>query len=75
MGKWSINLYSPQAEEIFKKINVDGIEVFSHQRGFIRYRLMRASADVIVAVAEWESRELGLVGAQNYRKWLKETGI
>ena len=75
MGKWSINLYSPQAEEIFRKINVDGVKVFSQQPGFISYRLMRASADVSVAVAEWESRELGEVGAENYRKWLREAGI
>ena len=36
---------------------------------------MRASADVTVAVAEWASEELGKVGAENYRKWLRESGI
>jgi hypothetical protein len=75
VGKWSINLYSPQAEEIFMKINVNGVKVFKQQLGFISYRLMRASADVSVAVAEWESRELGEAGAKDYRKWLRKENI
>ncbi len=36
---------------------------------------MRASADATVAVAEWESKELGIVGAENYRKWMRAEGI
>jgi hypothetical protein len=75
VGKWSIDLYSLEAEEIFRKINIDGVNVFRQQPGFISYRLMRASANVSVAVAEWESRELGEVGAENYRKWLRAEGI
>ena len=36
---------------------------------------MRASAEVTVAVAEWQSEKLGKVGAENYRNWLRESGI
>jgi hypothetical protein len=75
IGKWSIDLYSPEAEEIFKKINDQGVKVFQKQPGFMSYRLMRASSDVTVAVAEWKSEELGKVGAENYRRWLRESGI
>jgi hypothetical protein len=75
VGKWQIDLYSPEAEEIFQRISTEGVEVFRRQPGFINYRLMRASADVTVAVAEWASEELGKVGAENYRKWLRESGI
>jgi hypothetical protein len=49
--------------------------VFRQQPGFISYRLMRASPDVTMAVAEWESEELGKIGAENYRNWLREKGI
>jgi hypothetical protein len=75
IGKWRINLYSAEAEEIFKKIGDEGAKVFQKQPGFISYRLMRASSDVTVAVAEWKSEELGKVGAENYRKWLRDSGI
>ncbi len=67
IGKWIIDLYSREAEEIFKKINDDGVPVFRKQPGFISYRLMRASPDVTVAVAEWISEELGNAGAENHR--------
>jgi hypothetical protein len=36
---------------------------------------MRADAHTTIAVAEWESEELGTVGAQNFRAWLSESGI
>jgi hypothetical protein len=75
IGKWNIDLYSLEAEEIFKKINGEGVKVFREQPGFMGYRFMRASADVTVAVAEWESEELGKLGAENYRRWLRESGI
>ena len=75
IGKWSIDLYSREAEEIFKKINDEGVTVFRKQPGFISYRLMRASSDVTVAVAEWKSEELGKAGAKNYRRWLSKSGI
>ncbi len=51
VGKWNINLYSFEAEEIFRKINVDSVKVFRHQPSFISYRLMRASVDMSVPVA------------------------
>ena len=75
IGKWSIDLYSQEAEEIFKKINDEGVTLFRKQPGFISYRLMRARSDVTVAVAEWKSEELGKVGAENYRRWMRESGI
>ena len=75
IGKWSIDLYSREAEEIFNKINDEGVAVFRKQPGFMNYRLMRASSDVTVAVAEWKTEELGKVGAENYRRWLRESGI
>jgi hypothetical protein len=75
IGKWSIDLNSPEAEAIFEKINNEGVKVFQKQAGFISYRLMRASAQVTVAIAEWQSEELGKVGAENYRNWLRESGI
>ena len=75
IGKWSIDLYSREAEEIFRKINDEGVAVFRKQPGFISYRLMRASSDVTVAVAEWKSEELGKAGAKNYRRWLSKSGI
>ena len=75
IGKWSIDLDSPEAEAIFEKINNEGVKVFQKQAGFISYRLMRASAQVTVAIAEWQSEELGKVGAENYRNWLRESGI
>ena len=75
IGKWNIDLYSQEAEEIFKKINDEGVAVFRKQPGFISYRLIRASSEVTAAVAEWKSEELGKVGAENYRRWLRESGI
>ena len=75
IAKWSIDLHSLEAKAIFRTINNEGVRVFRQQSGFISYRLMRAGNDVTVAVAEWESEELGKIGAENYRKWLKESGI
>ena len=75
IGKWSIDLSSPEAEKVFERINNKGVKVFQKQAGFKSYRLMRASAVVTVAVAEWQSEELGKVGAENYRNWLRESGI
>jgi heme-degrading monooxygenase HmoA len=70
-----MNVFSREAEEIFKMIDNEGVEVFHKQPGFLSYRLMRAGSDLTIAVAEWESEELGKVGAENYRKWLRESGI
>ncbi len=75
VAKWSIDLYSPEAAEIFRKINEDGVRVFRAQPGFVRYRLMRSDRNTTFAVAEWESELLGKPGAQAYRDWLKDSGI
>jgi quinol monooxygenase YgiN len=75
IGKWRIDLRSREAQEIFKRINAEGVKVFRKQPGFISYRLMQASSDLTVAVAEWTSEELGKAGAENYRRWLRESGI
>jgi hypothetical protein len=72
---WSINLYSAEAERIFHQIETDGVRVFRAQPGFVRYRLMRADSSTTIAVAEWESEELGRVGAERYRAWMREVGI
>jgi hypothetical protein len=34
-----------------------------------------AERHTIVAVPEWESEELGKKGPENYRNWLKTSGI
>jgi hypothetical protein len=75
IGRWSIDLYSAEAERIFHQIETDGVAVFRAQPGFVRYRLMRVDGTTTVAVAEWESEELGQVGAQRYRAWMREVGI
>jgi hypothetical protein len=75
VGTWTIDLYSPEAERIFDRIREEGLAVFRAQPGFIRYRLMRASAQTTIAVAEWESRELGETGAMAFRGWLASSGI
>jgi hypothetical protein len=75
VGKWRIDLDTPEGEEIFRKIQDDGIRVFREQPGFIQYRLMRVDAHTTVAVAEWGSERLGRPGAESYRYWLKESGI
>ena len=75
IGRWSIDLGSQEAREIFQRIQTEGVRVFRQQPGFVRYRLMRADAHTTIAVAEWESEELGTVGAQRFRAWLKESGI
>ncbi len=75
IGRWSIDLYSPEAERIFHQIETDGVGVFRAQPGFVRYRLMRVDGTTTVAVAEWESEQLGQVGAQQYRAWMQAVGI
>jgi hypothetical protein len=75
LAKWSIDLYTPEAVDIFRQINEDGVRVFRAQPGFVRYRLMRSDQHTTIAVAEWESEQLGKPGAQTYRDWLKESGI
>ena len=75
IAKWSIDLDSAEAIEIFRKIGSDGVRVFREQPGFVCYRLMKADRQTTVAVAEWENEELGRRGAENYRQWMRHTGI
>jgi hypothetical protein len=75
IAHWNINLYTPEAERIFSQINTDGVAIFRAQPGFIRYRLMRADSATTIAVAEWQSEELGKVGAEHYREWMRSVGI
>jgi len=75
IARWTIDLYSPEAEAIFEQINTDGVAVFRAQPGFVRYRLMRADRATTIAVAEWESEALGTAGAERYRAWMRDVGI
>lgn len=72
---WDINLYTPDAEKMFRQIETDGVAVFQSQPGFIRYRLVRTDSTTTIAVAEWESEQLGKAGAENYRAWMRSVGI
>jgi hypothetical protein len=72
---WNIDLYSPEAEHIFQQIASDGLAVFRAQPGFVRYRLMRVDGGTTIAVAEWESEQLGRTGAEQYRAWMRSVGI
>jgi len=74
-ARWSIDLRSSEALEAFGMIGTEGVKVFRAQPGFVRYRLMRADQRTTVAVAEWESEELGKPGAKAYRDWLRESRI
>jgi hypothetical protein len=65
----------PPKPEIFQKIQAEGVAVFRQQPGFVRYRLMRADSHMPIAMAEWESEQLGTAGAQRFRDWLKSSGI
>jgi hypothetical protein len=75
VGWWRIDLKTPEGDGIFARIQDEGVRVLREQPGFVRYRLMRADAHTTVAVAEWESEDLGLAGAKTCREWLKESGI
>ena len=75
IAHWNIDLYSPEAERIFHQIDTDGVAVFRAQPGFVSYRLMRADTATTLAVAEWESEELGRAGAERYRAWMRSVGI
>ena len=75
IGRWNIDLYSEEGREAFRLIDEEGVRVFRDQPGFVRYRLMVADPSTTIAVAEWESEELGKPGAQRYREWLSSSGI
>lgn len=75
IAHWNINLYSAEADRIFQQIQTEGIAVFRAQPGFVRYRLMRADSTTTIAVAEWESEQVGQAGAAQYRDWMRRVGI
>jgi hypothetical protein len=75
IGRWNIDLDSDEAREAFHLIEEEGLRVFCEQPGFVRYRLMVADHVTTIAVAEWESEELGKRGAQRYREWLRSSHI
>jgi len=75
IARWRIDLDSAEARRIFQSIDTEGIDVFRAQPGFVRYRLMRVDRMTTVAVAEWESEEMGRAGAERYRDWMRRTGI
>lgn len=75
IGSWTIDLTTEAGQTVFRQIEEEGLAVFHQQPGFIRYRLMHADAHTTVAVAEWESEELGRAGAQHFRDWLRSSGI
>ena len=75
IGRWKIDLSSDEAREAFRLIDEEGVRVFRTQPGFVRYRLMVANPTTTIAVAEWESEELGKSGAQRYRELLISSGI
>ena len=75
IGRWNIDLASEEGREVFRLIEDEGLRVFREQPGFVRYRLMVADPSATIAVAEWENEELGKVGAQRYREWLRSSGI
>jgi len=75
IGRWNLDLESSEAQEIFRRIQTEGVSVFRQQAGFVRYRLMRADMATTIAVAEWETEELASAGAQQFRAWLSESGI
>ena len=75
IGRWDIDLGSEEGREAFRLIDEEGLRVFRDQPGFIRYRLMISDPTTTIAVAEWESEELGRPGAQRYREWLRSSGI
>src|SRR5215212_10384027 len=68
IGRWNIDLDSEEGREAFRQIDTEGVRVFRSQPGFIRYRLMVADPTTTIAVAEWESEELGKPGARRYRE-------
>ncbi len=75
VAEWDIDLESPEARALIQSIASEGLQVFRSQPGFIDYRLMQAGLRRTIAVAEWESEELGRPGAQRYRDWMASRGI
>lgn len=75
VASWDVDLTSAAGQDMVRQIEEGGLTVFRQQPGFIRYRLMRADTHTTIAVAEWESEDLGRAGAQRYRDWMRSSGI
>ena len=75
IADWDLDVDGSDGAALVERIARDGAAVFRAQPGFVRYRLMRAGPRRTIAVAEWESEELGLAGSGHYRAWLAEAGI
>lgn len=78
LTRWNIDLGSEEAHQIFLRIEEEGLQVLKAQPGFLDYRLMRADNHIphlTISIIEWESEELGVVGAQKFRQWLKDSGL
>ena len=75
IARRKIDLFSAEGGRIFRQIASRGVAVFGQQPGFVRYRLMRSDRSTTIAVAEWESEELGRAGAERYRAWMRSEGI
>src|SRR5215213_11572880 len=59
IGRWNIDLDSEEGREAFRQIETEGVRIFRNQPGFVHYRLMVSDPKTTVAVAEWESEDLG----------------
>jgi hypothetical protein len=75
IGRWTIALDSKEGREAFRLIDTEGARVFRNQPDFLRYRLMLADPTTTIAVAEWESEDMGKPGARRCREWLRRSGI
>ena len=51
IGRWNLDLDSSEAQDIFRRIQTEGVSIFRQQPGFIRYRLTRADIHTTIAVA------------------------
>jgi hypothetical protein len=75
VADWDIDLDGAEGEALIQAIESEGLRVFRSQPGFVNYRLMKAAPRKTIAVAEWQSEELGKRGAQRYRDWIQSSGI
>jgi hypothetical protein len=75
IAEWNIDLDSAEAQALIQSIASEGLQVFRNQPGFIDYRLIKSASRTTIAVAEWESEELGKPGAQRYRDWMQSSGV
>jgi hypothetical protein len=75
VAEWDIDVDSAEGQAIVESITREGLDVFRRQPGFVDYRLVKAGPRTTVAVAEWESEDLGRAGAQRYRDWMQRRGI